>query len=724
MNKCRRPEEPASTFTFGRLIFLFFFLVGCILAITWPWVQVFPSGFIAHWDPPFHAWKLEYVAQSILSGHLLPPNDNTNMYYPNSGALYYEALHWPEAFFAAGLLAIFDNPILVYHLTMVSFWALSGVCLWMLLVALKTTRAAALMGAVLFTIIPYRTSYVVEFNMQLCFGMVLFLYFLVRYFQKPSAIHAAGIAIAWWLQASSELYQAVFLVLVLPFIVLPMISGRWSLLQSRREFWIPVLVALAIAGSLTAIFLLPYMSLLQTHTLERSLVEVERHCLEVFSYLLNQSRYGIRIPVDAKHDEMSVYPTLCLGILSLLALVYSLIRHLRSGESKIKSVARLARLGLILIFLIVSALTYFKGLHHGREHLLSLLPVLICFASLVVTALPSRETLENRMVEGLFSGALFAFFMGLGPYIEFRHSGSKAINLVYMVLYHYLDELHGFRVVSRFSVFVMIFIVVIAAVFYSEMQRKWPTKRWLGFLWMPLILLVALESVPSPFRTRPVDLPLKSAVLDRLDKLDSPYVIAMAPMGSRDYDSVNMLQIAGVDRLFVYAWGGTYPPYTKAVQEAISGRTTNPEKTEALLRQLWPECFILEDKFFAAKMKHQVNYTETFSTIADCIDQDDRFSLLKLKPPVPSRENRRLVRQDFVDSGRTVSFTVSCPPPDKSTPVSLTLNGKSLGSFNATSVPHSYHVELTKGLSIPIVPNEFIFTSPAPVLLTGFTIDR
>ncbi len=76
------------------------FLALAILAITWPWVQSFPSAFLAHWDPPFHAWKLELVARTLLSGHLLPHDGNTNMYYPHSGALYFEALHWPQALVA------------------------------------------------------------------------------------------------------------------------------------------------------------------------------------------------------------------------------------------------------------------------------------------------------------------------------------------------------------------------------------------------------------------------------------------------------------------------------------------------------------------------------------------------------------------------------------------------------------------------------------------------
>ena len=119
-------------------------LAGAILAITWPWAANFATATFDHWDPPFHAWKLELVARSILAGHLLPPDGNTNVYYPHPGTLYFEALHWPQAVVAAALFGLTNfNSLLVYHLVLVFFWALSGLCFWMLLHALGATRGAA-----------------------------------------------------------------------------------------------------------------------------------------------------------------------------------------------------------------------------------------------------------------------------------------------------------------------------------------------------------------------------------------------------------------------------------------------------------------------------------------------------------------------------------------------------------------------------------------------------
>jgi hypothetical protein len=56
--------------------------VVCILALTWPWCRHFDGHFLDHWDPPFHAWKLEVMARKILGGDFLFRNRDTTLFYP------------------------------------------------------------------------------------------------------------------------------------------------------------------------------------------------------------------------------------------------------------------------------------------------------------------------------------------------------------------------------------------------------------------------------------------------------------------------------------------------------------------------------------------------------------------------------------------------------------------------------------------------------------------
>lgn len=119
-----------------------FYAVICFLAsaatiilLTYPWVLHFGDGFLNHWDPPFHAWKLKYMATEVLRGNLFFHNPNSNVLYPYSGTLFFEALQWPQALFGALILLFFPlcSDVLLYHISLIFFWALSAPCFYLLM---------------------------------------------------------------------------------------------------------------------------------------------------------------------------------------------------------------------------------------------------------------------------------------------------------------------------------------------------------------------------------------------------------------------------------------------------------------------------------------------------------------------------------------------------------------------------------------------------------------
>lgn len=703
---------------------VFLLLVAAILAITWPWVQTFSTAFLSHWDPPFHAWKLELVARTILSGHLLPLDGDTNMYYPHSGALYFEALHWPQSLIAAAFFGLTNfTPVLVYHIVLVLFWALSGVCLWMLLLALGTTRRAAWLGALLFTLMPYRISYMVEFNMQLSFGLPLFFFFMVRFFQRPSIRYACGMAVAWWLQASSELYQAIFLLLILPFPGIALMADRWRLLGSFRRFWLPALCAAAVGGGLTFVFLTPYLTMLNVHAVNRNLHEVANHILEPLSYLRPGGRFHLLAPFDARMDEMIVYPTLALILLAATHLIFDARRLARISVPLWVWVSRAIRWIALLLFFILTFRFYYSGTSAGLASVYSVLPSIASLTAILVLLYPTERDTPSLFTTGLFAGAIFAFFMSMGPALTIRHSLFTADNRLYLWIYNNLSALQGFRVVSRFSIFLLIFMIVAAALAWSQIERRWLKRPALRWLWIVPLLLAVFESIPNPFRVWPLEYPLSSPVLDRLDHLTQPYVIAMAPMGDRNHDSRNMLQIARTDRLFVYAWGGAYPHYTRMVRNAMDFNHFQPEQVAQLLRQLWPECFILEDKTLSRTARVPRNYAEAFSNETDILAEDDHFALLRLKPEAtPATEQIRLVRHDFLAANPVLTFRAHTPADVPSAMLWLDVNGYPIGRWKLAPEAIEFQIAIPPRNILPILPNSLRFhaTKNTPFFLDSF----
>lgn len=699
---------------------------AAILLLTWPWAKTFATGFIRHWDPPFHAWKLEYAAKQLLAGRLLPLDGNTNMYYPYSGAFYFEALHWPQAVVAAVLLGLTNaGPILVYHVVLIFFWALSGVCLWMLLRALGVSAVSAVLGALFFTLMPYRMSYQVEFNMQLCFAIPLFFFFFVRYFQRPCVGYACGMAVAWWLQATSELYQAVFLVLLLPFPILAMMSGRWSLIRSFKKFWLPVLAALILGGVLTFVWLWPYTIMLQSHTLTRGLKEISTHVLEPLSYLLAYGHDSVFGTIKARRDEMSVYPTLLLIVLSVVYLAFRFKIEREERAPRWYSALRYGRVLALLLFLLITLSLAFSFIPPHAARVYSLLPVLAVVLSIPLMFNKGRSGLTGAFMNGLFASALFAFFMSFGPMILSSISKFSCVNSLYIWQYDLFEFLHGFRVVSRFALFVLLWMTL-AATFGLEELLRWAnsrSKRSVVYTGVFVLLSTFIfESIPTSNRVIvPLPCPLESPVLSGLDKRTEPYVLAIVPMGARDWDSRHMLQVARNDRLSVYAWGGAYPHYTTQVLNALSGTNRNDlSKAAGLLRQLWPESLILEDKDISRNAPTPFNYTEAFSSLATVENEDNRFVLLRLNPETrPEVELLKLIRHDYLVNNPQIAFTAVCAESEKQGIVWLDLNGCFVGKWEVSNTPQTFRVILPDSLFSHYSPNRLRFHSESP---SGFVL--
>ena len=708
-----REAVPPVPYRWAPVVFLGLLL--SILLVTWPWATTLSTEFLEHWDPPFHAWKLELMARGILAGRLLPVDGNTNMLYPHSGALYHEALQWPQALVAAPFFALpHANPILIYHGVLLAFWTLSGVCLWMLLLALGTTRRAALLGALFFTLMPYSVSYMVEFNMKLNFGLPLFFFFAVRYVQRPSIRYACGMALAWWLQAASELYQAVFLLLLLPLVGLPVLAVHFRLIGSGRKFWLPAGCAGLLGGALTWAFLMPYLTLLDAGSIQRLLREIQNHSLEPLSYFCSLGRFRLwSAPVDW-FDEMVVYPTAAMLLLTGLFSAQTALARRRMGPWGLGGWARAVRNVSLGLFAVLTFAIYHSGGSAWFAPAYPVLPVLAVGAAVVAAGFPVRRDLPSLFLGGLFAAAVLAFFLSLGPRLAILKYTAPfaAKNHVYLWLYAHVDALRGFRVVSRFSVFPLLFMCVASAFAWARLERRWLHRPWLRALWILPVALLALEAVPARIQTRPLQLPYASPVLDALDRMEQPHVLAVVPMADRYYTSRHMLQIGRHDRLFAYGWGGAFPKNAKKLEASLHPGRERPARAAALLRPLWPECLVLEDKHLSrgAVTGLTCNYTQLLADETELVQEDERFALLRFKPnPGPAVEEIRLIRADFLRENPVVHFRARLDGDGPPAELYLDVNGHLVGRVALTSETRDFRLRVPRSHVITLLPNRLRF---------------
>lgn len=687
-------------------------LCGLVALALWPWPLHFRTGFPDHFDPPFHAWKLQVDADKLLQNHELIPETNTNIYYPYANEFYFDALLWPQGVVAAFLKAAGCGPILSYNLVFLFFWGLSGLFMYLLLRELDMGRWPSLFGAAAMCLIPYRISYYVEFNMQMCFGLPLFLLFWIRYVKKPGVWNAIGLALAFWLQSVSELYQAVILALIFPLLILPFLPELFRKYGRSRRLYLSVGASLATVVPLCLLYLGPYLSLLK-EGYARTTKEMMTHSLEPLAYLGKMlTRIFFHLDFQSiKTDEMSVFPSLTLLILVVGYSLYSrrIFRSgLRKSEGRTTHLLRWLRFVAVIVFIFLLWGLCLSDQAQLTERFLFIAGnttlILVLVTTIFLAFVTRTETYALRLCAGLAAAASLCFILSLGPYLRVHSNHVVAENLVFSFVGTFFP-LSGFRVMSRFSIIVMIFLVVAAARFLSMLAGP---KKQVRFLCILLLVALFVEAHAMPHRYKKFSLPISENTLALLKKY-TDRTVTVLPMGRRFLDARYMLAIGGTDTLLVNGFGGFAPLLQSKIGHALR---FHPLLAWRLLRSIWPPSLVVVYKT-ALKSLNEHGYATTEQGVreqARMIDEDRFFAVYELNEPVrPMREYRRFVRGDILRANR--SFTFEAKSLDKEhagRKLFVFLNGTVIGSVKLENDWHSYEITIPEA-GITNIDYEMIF---------------
>jgi len=681
----------------GESLLVLAFLCLLIALALWPWPRYFRTGFPDHFDPPFHAWKLQVVADQILHDHRLLPDPMTNIYYPYANELYFDALLWPQGMAAALLKVLGCGPILTYNLVLLFFWGLSGLFMYLLLRELSLGRPAALFGAAALCLIPYRTSYYVEFNMQMCFGLPLFLWCWLRFLRHPRAVTGFWLAVAVWLQAVSELYQAVILALAFPFLFLPACRNLLARHGRDRNLYLGAGLALLTVLALSLPYLLPYFSLFQGGGYARSSREMMTHSLEPLAYLgerIGRWLCGADPLATVKTDEMDVFPSLTLLVVLAGALLARRPgrRVDGSGQGRGGLPDRLVLLCLAAFFLLLAGLCRMNPSPAWGRMLLAGGNVLLlgALALGVVAAISASRDQGTILVRGVTGAALFCFILSLGPVLRVLNQEVLAGNWLFSLV-NRVFPLSGFRVMSRFSVVVMIALVLLAARFLDRAGRG----RRIAGLSLPLAAVLGLltESLVTPHPYRDFPLRISEPVRQVLDT-GRKNSIVVVPLGDRYLDARYMLAIGDTDNLLVNGFGGFIPSLQIKIGRALGQQ---PRRALELIRAVWPRPLVAVDRKALAPLTDQ-GYRTGEALIrgqGELLARGPRFSVFRLyEPEENQKEYRRFLRVDLLRANGLYRFQARCLAGAESRYLFVLFNGLVVDRVELTPDWQTYTVPL------------------------------
>jgi hypothetical protein len=222
--------------------------------LTWPQVLYLGSKVAAHDDPLFSIWRLAWVAHALPADpqHLF----DANIFYPHVRTLAYSDAMLFEALLAAPWLWAHVNPVLVYNVLLLAGIVSSGIGMFVLARHLTGDLDAALVSAVVFTLVPYRIEHFMHLELQWTVWMPLALWAVHRTVEEGSVRYGVLTGLLLWLQIISSVYYGAFLgVLLAVLAVLLMVSQP----RRARSALVPLGVGVLISVALTLPYAIPYI---------------------------------------------------------------------------------------------------------------------------------------------------------------------------------------------------------------------------------------------------------------------------------------------------------------------------------------------------------------------------------------------------------------------------------------------------------------------------------
>ena len=476
---------------------------------------------------------------------------------------------------------------------------------------------------------------------------------------------------------------------------------------------------MAAAGALVLllgfVYLGPYADLYREAGLGRTPEDAADHSLQPLSYLIRSYHEAGSSEVKAlgifptDQGEMTVFPG--VTVLSLAAL-YGLTRRRqlasRGETDEIGFWLRIAiGAGVLAVALSHGARPHTAAPVAGAVFQLALWIALVCS---LVNALRRRNA-TNGALAGLGAAAVLCFALSLGPHVIIGEGIVLSDNVLYQALYDSLPALKITRIMSRFSIIVLLFLVTAAAGGVHWLILRFPRARAVVAL---LFLALVLESRVRVYAFTQIPLPSTSATFDYLRSEPTPQVLAVLPLGwRRTWDSEFRLYAADLPHMLVNGYSGFEPSF----QQRVGNQFTrgNPESGFELLRRLWPDPLILVDRT-ALEEARRHGYATVETDVAqetEIVVADARFTLYRLRPRAgPLDTYERTARNDVFREANFVSFEArSARATERSLTLTVTCNDERVASIAVSREWQAFRIEVPRerltrlsGDSVGIVP--------------------
>ena len=581
----------------GIILLLVPVLAALLCATLWPWPARFTSELPAGTAAARDAWRLCWRAQRVADGRALPAW-TAPMYYPRAGTLCFDEPLYTPAFVSALSYSWTGSAASTYNSTLLAFWVLSGLAMYLFLRELGVGRAACAFGAIAFTLLPYRTAQPGDLSLQLCAGVPFALMLVTRWLRTQQRRWAFLLALVVCAQGMAVLGYGLALAVALPIVVLVGLVRRRPSPFFDRELYSGIGLIVLVPFIVLAIFLDPVATHRATDEYRAAVAPLGDGGVHALAYLSpDEGSIVDAFAFSVEENRASLFPGVAVV---LLALAYGFFQRqmLRRvpREKRVRQLiitvlgsARLAVCVFLGVVFVGSALS--PGAAWGSVAPLvgpALVGLLGLTLLLTLVAWRRPRAFGAALMHGLGLAALVCFVLSLGAEITVgaTHVGASPLAQ--------LGSIHGvlstLGPAARFGIVPIVFLVTAAAWILDELaaHRRF---RWLP---APVLLLVCAESVvlPNSFQSgRPDEnLPLGEQVA--LDP--GRFTLFVLPGGDAETDARWLLDSVGRFDLLVNGSSSVEPSWYRELIATL--RRGEFEAASAMLQELWPKPYLLIDR--------------------------------------------------------------------------------------------------------------------------------
>ena len=284
---------------------------------TWPLAPDLSSQVIAHFDPPFSAWRLARLVHNMAGGE---PLFDGEIFWPARQTLAYSDAMLAPAVFAWPLLAIGLTPLAVLNVFTLGGVAGSAAAAYVLARRLTGSTGGAVVAGLVFAFAPYRRDHLQHLELQWAFWMPLALWAWHRALDGGRARDGLLCAVFVLLQLLSSIYYGMFLAVTMA-VVCPL-TLVWRRGRVGRGALVGLVAGAVVVAVAAAVYHRPY-ALARELVGERDPAETARYSADASSYLAatpDNVLYGA-LTKSLGSNEKRLFPGITPIALSIAALV-------------------------------------------------------------------------------------------------------------------------------------------------------------------------------------------------------------------------------------------------------------------------------------------------------------------------------------------------------------------------------------------------------------------